>query len=161
MIVKEAINSLILADLISLLNENTHSERDNPDKEAYINHVIYRVYMNKHHRITVLYDSDIPIGYMIIRFNKYLMNEIMVDDIFISKDYQGKSNIKILLEESIPTLLSSGAKRIKWQSYVFDADFWGKYAFGTEIKSYKMFYVNISEENKDIYTKTREEENSK
>jgi len=154
MIVKEVLNSLLLADLLILLNDNKHTEVD-CSKEKYISNVINNMYLNQYHRITILYDDYKPVGYFILRRDNNLMNELTVIDIYIMKSHQGKQNIQLLLHDATDTIFKCGAKRIKWQSYIFDTDFWDNHTFGLPIESYKMFYINLDDKTKDIYKNKR------
>ena len=149
--VKEATTSLELSDLIRLLNENTHYEHD-CSREVYINHVVKNMYKSTNHRITLLYsDDDEAVGYLIVQFSNYLNKEIEVLDIFIVKKHQGKKCMDILVNDLIPIAFNVKALRIKWPSYVFDTDFWETHSFGTEVKNYKIFYVELTKGNQDIY----------
>lgn len=148
--VKEVLTPLDLKDLILIINENTHSEHD-CDRDTYVNHIIKNMYKNAQHRITLLYLDQEVIGYLIVRFDNFIKKEIVVVDIFIKKEQQGNQHMDALINDMIPKALKTGALRISWSSYIFDTDFWEKHSFGAEVKSYKIFYAEITNENKDIY----------
>lgn len=161
--IQEVLNSLVLSDLILIMNENKYNEHD-CDRDTYINHVVSTMYLNKNHRITVLYAYDElrarhkPIGYLIVRHDSYLCNEITVLDVYITKAYQGMSCIDTLIGDMIPTAFKVGALRIKWNSRTFDTGFWEKRSYGNEIKSYKVFYVELNDDSNKEFNKRRKTE---
>jgi hypothetical protein len=153
--IEEVLNSLALADLIKIVNDNKWKEHD-CDRETYINHIISNMYMNKDHRITLLYKDDVVIGYLISRYDNFIMNEVLVVDIYITKKHQGGRCIMLLLDETMPIWYKTGAKRVKWQSGVLGHDFWSKHSFNIPVESYEIFSVSF-EGTEGIYKKSKEE----
>jgi len=148
--VKEATTSPELSDLIRLLNENTHYEHD-CSREVYINHVVKNMYKTDNHRVSLLYVGDKAVGYIIVRFDNFIMKEFVVVDIYIGKAHQGNNYIDLLVNDIIPIAFKVGALRIKWQSGIFDTDFWDTHSFGVATESYKIFYVGLTDAAQETY----------
>lgn len=150
--VEKVKDSTGLIKFIELLKKNDHNEHD-CERSVYIDHMITTVYQSNWHRITLLYDGKEAVGYLVVRLDDFLCTEITVLDVFIVKDHQGKGCIDVLLGDMIPHAFEANANRIKWDSRVFDTEFWDKRAYGVKIESYKVFYVTLNDKSENAYKK--------
>lgn len=148
--VKVVENSLNLAELINIANENTYHEYD-CDRNTYLNHIIKNMYLNASYRMLLLKDDLQTIGYFICVRDNFLYNELTVVDVYIKKKYQGKDCIQLFLNDLGEIVFDLGIKRIKWHSHIFGTAFWEKHSFGFKVKKYDTFYVEL--ENKEAQYK--------
>lgn len=154
----EAVFTAEISKLTKLIWENEYHEYD-CDRETYAQFILRALLEDPAYVSWILCETDTneDVGYLIAYRDKFLFNEVVVLDVFIKPELQGKGLIAKLLEELIEFSIKDGAKRIKWHSHVLPSEYWKKYNFGAELHEYKEFSCPIDGEFPKIFENTRKE----
>lgn len=143
-ILKKVSTPLELADLLTIASENTYHEYD-CDRDTYLDHIVRNMYRNPNYRMMLLVDNTKVVGYFITYEDNFLYKELRVVDVFLLREYQGKSLIQLFITDIYNVGIKVGAHRIKWHSHVFGKEFWEKHSLEFPVSVHEVFHVDLKE----------------
>lgn len=106
---------------------------------------------NNQYKVSAIFEDEMLVGYLVMGRHKNLtLNELYIYDLFILESYRGKELRMLLFNDVGETFLKTDAQQIRWSSQVLPPELFQD-LFGTEVKSYKTYYIDRTKENEEKY----------
>jgi len=120
-----------------------------------------KLWYNSNIVMYIVVHSDIAIGYLVLeKINNVMRNDMNVINIYVSTEHQGKRVINIMIDKMLQLAIEYNL-RIMWNSTVLPEEHWERYPkdFGFPqgtLKHKKVYWVDITDDIKDLYYENRE-----